>query len=370
MDPRPSQEVGLLQALYASLLDADAQTRVVSRLAAAFDSHLVALQRDGESHLHDPSAHYDAHGRLLQPPPTLPPDLINPWLAAAGARRLFVDGAAHEEGLLSPQRLKASAFYEYVLRPLDIFHSLGLFIAADADRFNVLTLSRARAAGHYSQADVARAQRLLPHLRNVHALQKQLDHAPIAALEGHRHALWLLDQRGRVAFQTAAADALVGVADGGLDLRSGRLVATQPRDDHHLATAVVMLTSATPQATTLLIHDRAGRLWAVLELRPVPHRLFQPWLVGQPTVAIVQARLLAPAPRLRLNTLLAELYGLSQSEARVATALLSVDTVADVAAHLHRSEQTIRSQLKAVYAKTGVNTQARLLRLLDRLAGH
>jgi DNA-binding CsgD family transcriptional regulator len=57
-------------------------------------------------------------------------------------------------------------------------------------------------------------------------------------------------------------------------------------------------------------------------------------------------------------------YGLTPTEVRLATHIAAGGSVADYAA-LHKvSEGTVRTHLKAVFAKTGVHRQADLVRLL------
>ena len=59
-----------------------------------------------------------------------------------------------------------------------------------------------------------------------------------------------------------------------------------------------------------------------------------------------------------------ERYGLTAREARVALHLAAGGSVADYAAQYGLSEQTVRTQLKAAFAKTGVNRQSALANLL------
>ncbi len=62
--------------------------------------------------------------------------------------------------------------------------------------------------------------------------------------------------------------------------------------------------------------------------------------------------------------LLQEQHGLTRAEARVATRLAAGKTVADIAAELGVSVETVRTHLKRAYHKTGVRRQAELVRLV------
>jgi len=61
--------------------------------------------------------------------------------------------------------------------------------------------------------------------------------------------------------------------------------------------------------------------------------------------------------------------GLTRAEATVATLLAEAHTVTEVAALLGVSVFTVRAQVRSIYAKTGVNRQAALVRLLFRGEG-
>ncbi len=62
---------------------------------------------------------------------------------------------------------------------------------------------------------------------------------------------------------------------------------------------------------------------------------------------------------------LRDAWGLSAQEARVALRLIDGATVADCAADLGVAESTIRTHVKAVFAKTGRTRQAQLASLLQ-----
>jgi DNA-binding CsgD family transcriptional regulator len=62
--------------------------------------------------------------------------------------------------------------------------------------------------------------------------------------------------------------------------------------------------------------------------------------------------------------LLHGLFDLSPAEARVARLLLEGKSVAGIAAESKVGENTVRAHLKSIFAKTGVNRQAELVRLL------
>jgi len=57
-------------------------------------------------------------------------------------------------------------------------------------------------------------------------------------------------------------------------------------------------------------------------------------------------------------------FGLTKAEIKIMQGLLHGSSITDIAIESNRSRETIRSQLKSVFAKTGVNSQSELLRLV------
>ena len=67
-------------------------------------------------------------------------------------------------------------------------------------------------------------------------------------------------------------------------------------------------------------------------------------------------------------SLLQQVFGLTKSEARLASGLLCGQSLEEIAAATGVSLGTVRSQIKAVFAKTHTHRQAQLVGLLTRLA--
>ena len=65
--------------------------------------------------------------------------------------------------------------------------------------------------------------------------------------------------------------------------------------------------------------------------------------------------------------LLGKLYGFSPAELKVAAALLSGKSPEEYSRQIGASINTVRSQLKAIFRKTGVHGQSELLVLLSRI---
>jgi DNA-binding CsgD family transcriptional regulator len=123
-----------------------------------------------------------------------------------------------------------------------------------------------------------------------------------------------------------------------------------------------------------------------LRLRPAAARVLEALTrpAGRPAVSVVAVRRrdrlplavrviplasaadAAPSPG---SDLLRAAYGLTRAEARLAHALAEGASVGGAARRFAVSAETARSQLKAIFAKTGTGRQADLVRLAAALAG-
>jgi DNA-binding CsgD family transcriptional regulator len=70
------------------------------------------------------------------------------------------------------------------------------------------------------------------------------------------------------------------------------------------------------------------------------------------------------APRLDSRRQLRDMYGLSAAEADVCWRIANGETPADIAANMGSTRETVRSQIKRIFAKTGTNRQPDLVRLV------
>jgi DNA-binding CsgD family transcriptional regulator len=102
-----------------------------------------------------------------------------------------------------------------------------------------------------------------------------------------------------------------------------------------------------------------GRMF--LLVAPLPLRFGVP--PGHVLVAISQpgARHLAGADTLR------RMFGLTAAEARLASALASGKTIPELIVAWELSENTLRSQLSAIFAKTGTAGQRGLVALIEAI---
>jgi DNA-binding CsgD family transcriptional regulator len=167
------------------------------------------------------------------------------------------------------------------------------------------------------------------------------------------------DKAGRafIVREAAGADDIVRV-------RAGRLRAADPRQQARVSVTVERAqVERRPVSTMLYDPDDTAWIFSVVPaaaMAPAWMTPFVAWAVLAPCASPEEA---APA-RLRQ---IAELFGLSAAEARVAALIGSARTVANTAKVMSITPGTVRNHLKSIFSKTGVARQAELAVLLSRV---
>ena len=179
-----------------------------------------------------------------------------------------------------------------------------------------------------------------------------------AALDLFGQAGVLIDGAGRVLHINAAASAFVG--DGVL-LSQMRLRAGAREFDARLQAMVAQALTSTCHAShesiaAVALPRREGRP-LVGRAAPLPHDSFRE-ARALVTLTLLEA-CAAPAA-----SLLAQAYGLTQAESRLAWQMAGCSGLIAAAAALRVSVSTARTHLKAIFAKTDTRSQAQLATLL------
>ena len=236
----------------------------------------------------------------------------------------------------------------------------------------VWSLQRRREQGHAQASDIELFELLKPHLARSLALAEQLgtlrsdERFSSAMLEALPQAVFALDAEGMLRFANGSGARLLAKSDG-LALEAGRLQVAAHQDQQRLDS---MIRSAIAPL------DAPARAWTRVA-RPsgrLPFAVFvAPLNVADEEIAATNARVLVlvhDTGELRCAgiEMLTDLYGLTQAEARLASALSGGHSVESAAALLHMQPATARSHLKSVFRKTGVNRQQDLVRLLASLS--
>ena len=296
-----------------------------------------------------------------------------PWrpeLAEKPAGRLYstsLDFRCSQKAYLETE------FFNDWARPQDIHHGLcGTLFEAEGLRIQFL-IQRTRAAGSYTAAERDWMNRhLVPHLRRNCLTALQLAAVEdrgqaIGLAAGHaRLPFLLLDASGRLCHATPEAERMLH-EDFALALANGRPRLAHAAEDRRLQ----QLIERARQSASGSWND-AGGLMQVQRMQAPPLQLMV-WPVPEGSQQALFASLGGfvciylhdPLAEVELNIeLLMQAHGLSSAEARVALGIARGQSLEALAASLHRSIHTLRSQLKSVFAKTGTRRQNELTHLI------
>jgi DNA-binding CsgD family transcriptional regulator/PAS domain-containing protein len=181
------------------------------------------------------------------------------------------------------------------------------------------------------------------------------------ALDRMTAGVVITDGEARVVEINRAAESILGANDG-LSIRNGRLGAVRPPEDTTLKRMIATATGGTMAgAGRLLVRKRRGPDAYALTVAPLSEERD---LRGRPMVMIV---LIDPDASSPSEAELAELYGLSPAESRLSAALSAGKTLSEIATESEVRITTLRTQLRSVLRKVGVERQADLVRVLARV---
>jgi hypothetical protein len=268
--------------------------------------------------------------------------------------------------LLPEEKRRPGVFFSEFFRPLGLEECLGGTLASANGRFAMIGLHRGPDRAAFDDDDIAKLERLMPHLSRALQLRRSfyaLDRRAAALDEAcDRLAAGMigLDEGGRTLFANDAARRMSARDDGLAVDRSGRPFAADRAANQRLA--------------ELQRDVAAGGAGGLVPVKR-PH--------GEPAYAVIVAPLFrgeGSDGRRRRGTLfvihdplhraptvpqlVAELLRVPLASATLLAALAAGEEPAGYAARAGISMNTVRFHLKTAYARTGAKRQSELVRLI------
>ena len=276
--------------------------------------------------------------------------------------------------IVPPEAMHKSRTYSHLARPWDLEHFLFGSIESGNGVNAFFSLCRTSDEDPFVPGDKALiSELLLAHLRHSLAQQRKLDSARngnailCGVLDLARYGILVFDRRGRPILMNKEATGLLGTHDG-LTFKNGVLHAQDVTTQSRLTTA-------------LEAAQQAALGWSVASPAPVmvgrnsnPHPyqvMFSPLQLrgdrsglpsGSAVLAVIHAGRRGNLPALPPE--LKAAYGLSRAEVGLCAALLEGKSLLDAANALDISRNTAKTHLARIFDKTGVRSQAALVRLL------
>lgn len=230
-----------------------------------------------------------------------------------------------------------------------------------------LALQRSAQDGPFEASDVQALETLPARLTETATLSKAVGRQ---ALTGATNALHLvhqpavaMDQLGYIIDINASAELLLG---GDLQIRNRRLTVCDGRAAGQLESLVSQLrtTSDTaPLSTTPIVIQRQDKRPILINVLPVDGAARTPFLGARAMLVFTDLEHVRVPEQETLRCV----FGLSPAEARVAGMIATGLSTNEAADELAIGVETVRKQLKSIFAKVGVHRQGELVALLSRL---
>jgi DNA-binding CsgD family transcriptional regulator len=230
----------------------------------------------------------------------------------------------------------------------------------------VVGLYRAVGFANPDPWDLGAVRVLMPSLRNAASLHLGLiDIGYRSAIMRGRidhlaAAVMFTDTDGRIVETNQAAERILRLGDG-LTIRNGQICARRNFETAKLGELIAHATGSHPSAGCLLIGREGDHPAYIVRVAPVT--------AGLAAYDLPMAMVLVSAPdENRVSeSELAELYGLSPAESRLAVAVAYGKRLNELSGEFGVRMPTLRTQLSSVLKKCGVERQSDLVRLISNI---
>lgn len=350
--------------IYDAALDDELFARLPNILAEATGSRSCVLHwRDqqgsaevfahsgyfSDDHMADYAANFVAH------------DL---W-TEAGMRQGFINQAWRVTDLVATDDFERSVFFNEWIRAMgdDTYYCSGS-VMRTRHGDGIVGLHRGRGQDDFSRETLGKLNGYVGHLRRMFEIRARVaglgerNRLLDSMLACNGQAAFVLDRHGRVVLASRPGETIL--TDGSLlRLSRGMVKAARGDDDAALQRAVAAAASpSNPAASTVVLHDRSDRA-IVATAMPIGTAVH--------SSAAVLLSLQSPPPPLPgdlARQQLQERYGLSAAEADIAIRLADGGSPRSISDQRQSSIATVRSQIKHVLAKMGVQRQTDVVRLV------
>ncbi|WP_181705740.1 helix-turn-helix transcriptional regulator [Chthonobacter rhizosphaerae] len=300
--------------------------------------------------------------------PLLARFLADGWMArntrVERALKLDLPGFVSDQDMFTPEEMDRDPMIAY-LRQNGGGWCTGTLITMPSGDLLVFNIERSHRRGPFEPEVIARLETLRPDLHRAALLSARLGfekaRAAAAALAAVGLPAGVLSHSGRL---IAANDLLTAMMPSVVLDRRDRVQLAGSAPDALLKDALDRLASQLmPQVASIALPATHAHPAMVAHLVPV-RRNARDVFASANAFLMVTPVSAAAVPG---SSLLQALFDLTRAEARVAKGIMEGKTPADLARTLGVSVDTVRTQLKSVFAKVGVSRQADLVRLLGGL---
>lgn len=255
------------------------------------------------------------------------------------------------------------------MAPQDMYGGMACRVLQDEASFWLVDVQRGQNQPRFDAEDQALFERITVLIRRIGTLQRHVGRLKIHrdmtrhALDVLSVAVMIVDPSLRVVYANAMADEILAAPDAALSLRAGRLAAADRGEQASLKQLVAgmacpeLLSSCRNQL--MIGATRDERQGVAISVLPLPSSYGLP--NGPSDVLLLAKPLAAQAD---LATMGQQLFGLTEAEARVASAVALGRSLAEAAEEQGVRISTARTHLARIFQKTGTRQQSQVAALL------
>lgn len=269
--------------------------------------------------------------------------------------------------IANPEHISRSRFYREWLEPQGVAYAAGAIVLREGAWCTQIILQRSPTQSEFTRMEMDTLDLLMPHMQRALQMRERFAELQLGQdfLAGGLDLLMMptmfFNEHSRAAHLNKRAKAMLAKNDF-LKLQDGHLVASDVAVSRKLnleiANAIQASRGAAVPLNEVVLLPRPAKLPLMLMVAPV--RLGAEQAHGAALVFVFDPD---HAPSLTTDRV-RKLFGLTDAEASLAVALCGGRTLDDIARERHVSLNTLKTQLKSVFAKTGTNRQTELVSLL------
>jgi DNA-binding CsgD family transcriptional regulator len=365
MSPERDPQLDLAALAYEAAIEPALWSQLAERVTPTFDAihvRMSVIDRLGQFVIDAPSH------QLTQLAYNLPAYFLpqtNPGVAFSATTPPMT--VASRDQLTSDSDMERLEFYHELMRPHGFWHAAVVNMHRDETLLAPMGVMRSRSQQPFGERELRALRRLAPHLnralRVALRLKEMEAHASALAEMSDRAltAIALTDAFGRVAEANRLARSILTEGDG-LLIRDGALRAARGDDNAKLARLIHEAAGARalPMSGVMQVERPSCRRPLAVVVSPTRNATSPFGRSHAVSIAFADPE---RAPEADAD-LLARLYGFTPREAAVAALLVQGRSPGEAAAELAMTENTVRTHIRHVFDKTGVERLADLVRRL------
>lgn len=360
----------LIFRFYEAAQDRTLLPAFMCAIANHFHAHIAGLR------LHDSGyaggKYFETFGLPIQTLSDLEGQLVHghPW-RKQGFIDMLTNGVGHSGTIVPVGKLERTEFHSVVLKPTDIRHGMGIaFWTLPPNQMAVLSINRPKKQGAFREEELRFAKSMLPHFRSAYAIMRRISwleaktSSLASAIERMNVGFVLTDESGRCTYCNEAADGILSSKHGLTLSALGALRCTDFATQRQLNDAI-RLAAAGDLSSPRRIHVREldGKVACILVVTMLRGNLALGPMGAAASVAVF---IHSPSSVVKDPAIiLQETFGLTPAVARLAVLLASGNRLGRCAEILNLAMPTVRSQIRELFAKAGINRQAELIPVLQ-----